>query len=121
MNPQKTVANAVASRGYRDGYTAEQFVAKQFAKLNEEIGEAGCHVLKRGQRATGIDIFFHELFKLSRIARRVFDDDAKWTEFDLDDRRDELADEVYDIQVVLFSLSDALGIDCVQGAVNKAL
>lgn len=36
---QERVAASVAARGYRDGWTAEQFAARQVCKLTEELAE----------------------------------------------------------------------------------
>ena len=40
MNAQQIIAANVAARGYRDGWTTDQFVARQLCKLTEELGEA---------------------------------------------------------------------------------
>ena len=43
MNAQKEVAQLVAERGYRDGWTAEQFAARQVARLMEGLEELACN------------------------------------------------------------------------------
>ena len=42
--PQQDVAELVAQRGYREGWTPEQFIARQVCKLAEEVGELAQHV-----------------------------------------------------------------------------
>ena len=115
LEAQKMVSDAVAARGYMDGWSNEQFIARQLTKLIEETAEAEDWV-------HGIEPWFHaDLATVGRRARSAFDDVSAWDWVEIDDsEREYLCKEVADIQVVLFSLADALGMDVVTAAVAKS-
>ena len=99
LEAQKMVADAVSARGYRDGWNADQFAARQLAKLIEETAEAS-------EWVHGVEIF---------------DNSGAWDWIEVDAlARFFLCEEVADIQVVLFALADALGMDVVAAAVEKS-
>jgi NTP pyrophosphatase (non-canonical NTP hydrolase) len=97
---QEQVYDLVAQRGYRAQWTTREFIARQVAKLAEELGEAARVVELPGRlgnliTATGI------------IAGYTFDQQGEWyelTNVDVDALQTELAD----IQVVVFCLAQAL-------------
>jgi len=119
VKAQERVARAVEERGYRDGWTREQFAARQVAKLCEELGELCIHVAQE----VGGWIRYSKPWEMSlrnaaKRARQEFDG-GHWelaTVIDEDAAREELAD----LQVVVFALADALDFDVVQAAVDKA-
>jgi NTP pyrophosphatase (non-canonical NTP hydrolase) len=125
MDAQRKVADSVAKRGYRDGWTAEQFLARQVAKLTEELAELAQHVAKF---YPGGRIGFNwqaKLIDAGDVARRDFDNPAEWHDcgpVDLAALRDEAAD----ILVVLFNIAEASNVidgaagNVVQAAVDKA-
>jgi len=111
------VAANVAARGYRDGWDFEQFVARQLAKLTEELGESLDQI-------GGLE-WWDDLQWLTPgsdaglKARRVFDDKAAWESVYLKDL-DKLRAELADMQVVIFAAAEALGLDVVQAAIDKS-
>ena len=66
--PQQDVAELVAQRGDREGWTPEQFIARQVAKLAEEVGELAQHVDLPGRLGPLIA-------STGTIARWTFDQD----------------------------------------------
>lgn len=112
-DPQTAVAQAVAARGYRDGWTPEQFLARQFPKLIEELGEAS-------ECLTWDEL--HNVFQeIGEVCRLMFDDRESWEPMQptITDKA-ALGDELADVLVVLFCMADIAGVDVIQAAVNKA-
>lgn len=116
---QQAVAANVAQRGYRDGWTDEQFAARQVAKLIEEAAELAETVhtytiprgLSRWWKST-----MHEAGKLSRT---IFDGDVMfWDRISLDTNRAKA--ELTDVVVAALTLAQALGFDVCQAAVEKS-
>ena len=107
--PQDEIADAVARRGYRDGWTDEQFAARQVAKVMEEVAEL----------ARGVRVPYLESLIMGDMVREVFDNEEVWKDALIDRKR--LAQEVVDVIVPALVLADVLGIDGVQAAVDKAL
>jgi NTP pyrophosphatase (non-canonical NTP hydrolase) len=117
MNAQEIVAANVAARGYRDGWTAEQFVARQLAKLTEELGEALDQI-------GGIDKWadmnwLTAGYDAGLAARQLFDDKRGWGGVYLDNA-DALRAELADMQVVLFAAAQTLEFDIAQAAIDKS-
>lgn len=113
-DPQTAVAQAVAARGYRDGWTPEQFLARQFPKLIEELGEAS-------ECLTWDEL--HNVFQeIGEVCRLMFDDRESWEPMQptITDKK-KLGDELADVLVVLFCMADIAGVDVIQAAVNKAV
>ena len=117
MNAQEIVAANVAARGYRDGWTAEQFVARQLAKLTEELAEAAIDSLSPcpGKLST----FVGTLGAAGIWARRSFDLRAAWRDVEIKNP-DALRAELADMLVVLFAAAAALDFDVVQAAIDKS-
>jgi len=127
MTIQEQVAEAVAARGYREGWTAEQFAARQVAKLAEELGELQCVFFLSGKRNWGGDSLEHAIDDVGAFASERFNDRHDWNDARpvpgaLATARAELAD----IQVVVFALASALSeidgepFDVMQAALDKA-
>lgn len=114
MNAQEIVAANVAARGYMAGWTREQFIARQLAKMQEELGEAVQHVA--GVKTI---IFVPILGAAGDLARTVFNDKSDWRDVMLIDP-DALRAELADMLVVLFAAAQALEFDVVQAAIDKS-
>lgn len=117
MNAQTIVAANVAARGYRDGWTAEQFVARQLAKLTEELAEGatGALVTNPGCLPSWLAV----LSDAGILARKAFDRRDVWRDIPLVNP-DALRSELADMQVVLFAAAAALDFDVVQAAIDKS-
>ena len=122
---QQEVYDAVAARGYTEGWTDGQFVARQLCKLTEELDEATLHIHLPDSRLSWGRWLFH-LSNAGISARDEFDNKDRWNDAwisDLEALRSELAD----LQVVLFCAAEALAratgepFDVVQKAKEKAL
>ena len=117
MNAQTIVAANVAARGYADGWTAEQFVARQLAKLTEELGESLDQI-------DGLDAWADENwltvgYDAGRAARAQFDVREAWGGVYLPNP-DALRAELADMQVVLFAAAQALDFNIAQAAIDKS-
>ena len=120
-SPQQRVMAAVYRRGYRDGWSAENFLVRQVAKLAEELGE----VAEQIERGMSPGLAF--AIRQAAGSGKFHFDSGYWTCPPLDDDQLEaLAGELADMQVVLFcaaaTVSEILGeeIDLVGMAVAKA-
>jgi NTP pyrophosphatase (non-canonical NTP hydrolase) len=104
MNIQQEIYKAVARRGYRDGWTAGQFAARQVAKLTEELGELLAHV----HTVAEVKMDWEDrVFEAARHARRWFDR-GNWEYAYVKSAHDAI-DELADIVVVACCLAEALG------------
>lgn len=122
MFAQRMVCEFVARRGYREGWTAEEFLARNIAKLQEELAEASEHV--------PVSTLNDALRTVGDFARFVFDNHDKrlWAvgEIPAEDLK-ALRSELADCQVVLFCLAGAVGdiederFDVVSAALSKAI
>ncbi len=121
MNDQNDVYNAVVARGYREGWSADQFLARQIAKLAEELGESSFHIA-----SMDFQRWVTEVHNAGRAARFAFAQPDYWDQAAIV-HPDGLARELADLQVVLFCAAAALGevmgepFDLVQAARDKAL
>lgn len=117
---QAQVADAVALRGYRSGWSAEQFVTRQVAKLQEELAEMA-HV---AYLPSPLDDMVTDA---GACARSAFDDKGAWSSAlaKVDDY-EALRDEAADVMVVLLTLAEAIGeatnnpFDILSAALQKA-
>jgi len=124
VREQDLVADAVRRRGYyqrEDGtwWEPEQLACRQVAKLTEELAEMSRHASQLGENAMGWQQragWEHRLEDAGDMARTAFDR-GDWAGASV---RDELAQEAADLQVVLFTLADALDFDVVQLALDKS-
>ena len=121
-NAQAQVADCITRRGYREGWTAEQFLARQLAKMMEELGEAASNC-RLPDDYIGASAW--EIAIAAGSARADFDDKTLWQCSGAKDP-DALESELADMQVVLFAMADALAqikgkpVDIVELAVDKA-
>ena len=117
MNAQTIVAANVAARGYRDGWTAEQFVARQLAKMTEELAECatGALVTNPGYLPSWLAV----LSDAGILAHKAFDRLDVWQNVSLVNP-DALRSELADMQVVILAASEALGFDVLQAAIDKS-
>jgi NTP pyrophosphatase (non-canonical NTP hydrolase) len=99
--PQQDVAELVAQRGYREGWTPEQFIARQVCKLAEEVGELAQHVDLPGRLGPLIA-------STGTIARWTFDQDQTWQDGVTSCTPHALMAELADVQVVVFCLAEEL-------------
>lgn len=112
-----TIYHNVNGRGYINGtgLTADEIIARQVAKLTEELGE----VMKATRPpATLVHTWRSALLDASNKARYSFDDRNAWNGATVD--REKLAAELADIVVVAAVCSGLLGIDVFQLAVEKS-
>lgn len=113
---QTLVAQAVEARGYRQGWTDEQYAARQVCKAVEELGEVQAAIEWRswipnwagGLQFTGL------------YARKSFDGMDDWGQVvDVDCKK--VAPELADVVIPLLVLAETLGIDLEQEIRTKAL
>lgn len=114
---QNRVARAVEARGYRDGWSDEQYAARQVAKLTEELAELSSHMRQYG--ADQIASWEYDLESAGRDARHQFNNQHNWNWVHIRSI-DGMAEELADIVVVAFTLADIQGVDISQMAVEKA-
>lgn len=85
--------NAVKARGYRDGWTAEQFAARQVVKLQEELGE--------------LSTWFNLPFVMNCIhdaggaAAYIFDDKETWEALAMQTAVEPALEEIADMLIVI--------------------
>lgn len=118
MNAQEIVAANVAARGYKNGWTDEQFAARQLAKAVEELAEAANHVIGPAHfHAT--HYWLNDLKDAGIAARIQFDQPLHWRDIGIDDIA-KLRRELADVQVVLLAAAQALDFDIIQAAIHKS-
>ena len=126
MRVQDQVNWYVKARGYKckpDGsaWSSEQFAARQVAKLCEELGELRRYTRQLGLHDTGWPQYSkweRLLGQAAQVARQAFDE-GDWEDAWVVSSK-KAAQELADMQVVLFCLADALGVDVVELAREKA-
>ena len=101
---QREIYEAVVARGYRKGWTAEQFAARQVAKLTEELGELARHIHQLGFADSP---FEWSLRATANQARDAFDA-SSWAKAAIESPQDAMS-ELADIVVVACCLAEALG------------
>lgn len=120
MKPQEIVAEAVRERGYRDGWTPAEFLARQLMKLQEELAEAAALVNIKGQDGG----WRYDAAHAGMRARLAFDRAQPLSVAVADPTK--LRTELADIQVVLFNAAEALSFlledffDIEDAAIEKA-
>jgi hypothetical protein len=133
VSAQEQVAAAVAARGYRDPYTAYQFLARNIVKMAEELAEAANWLILDpvepdfGQSKDTMEAMFG---LVGALARTRFDvkEGALWYDASRPTAYacEKIAKELADMQVVLFNAAQAFGqvrgepFDVVQSALDKA-
>lgn len=117
---QSRIAQNVIDRGYAEGWTPDQMVCRQIAKLVEELGEAVAHLCTMGEFLNHPVAFWADAMDFAaRRAKIHFDSKNTWDDVYLDDL-DALRTELADIQVVLFVAAHFLGFDITQAALDKS-
>ena len=106
MNEQEATFDAVKDRGYVSNWTMRQFMARQVAKLQEELGELA-EICLSGSSPLSRDILF-----TGDVAKMAFDNEDH--EFWEDEAENitmssfkQIREELADLQVVLFCLTEA--------------
>ena len=117
MNAQEIVAANVAARGYRDGWTVDEFVARQFCKLTEELDEAAGNI-NPPRSYEGVQCRI-DLHMAGQNARAAFDDKGSWVGVYLGNL-DAIRSELPDMLVVILAAAAALDFDVVQAAIDKS-
>lgn len=117
MNAQEIVAANVAARGYRDGWAAEQFVARQLCKLTEELGESLDQI--GGLDAWADTQWLTAGYDAGLAARGFFDDESGWGGVYLENPA-AIRSELADMLVVILAAAQALDFDVVQAAIDKS-
>lgn len=123
MTPQERVYQSVSDRGYTRNWTDDQFLARQLAKLTEEVAEAVGGVAVDAWTPT--QDWLEQLHWAGQSARAAFDDAEMWDNAGPEDAV-ALRKELADCQVVLFCAAQALArhtgesFDVVTAAVEKA-
>ena len=110
MSIQREIYDAVVRRGYRKGWTADQFAARQVAKLTEEFGELIDYVhLDHGDTLDHSTLSWAVMIAAAE-GRRVFDDvsQERWAHSSITSPQAAM-DELADIVVVACCLAEALG------------
>lgn len=112
---QSLVAKAVAERGYREGWTDEQYAARQMAKAVDELSE-----LVRAIRWSSTHRSWSSLAKdAGEWARDAFDEET-WQDVK-SVSPEKVALELPDVIIPLLVLADTLGIDLEQAIREKVL
>ena len=116
--PQERIYNSIANRCYVDGLEPEQFLARQGAKLIEELNEV-LHELRLPVRLQT------DSHLVALEARELFDDKEVWGKYGVENM-DRLKKELSDCMVVLLGMAHTIELhereyfDLVGWAVNKA-
>lgn len=119
MNDQETIYNAIKARGYTDGYDADALAGRQVVKATEELAELFGHIYPL-RCTNGQQDDFNELRDVmeaaKRTARLLFDGRMQTGVWN----RAAFAVELADVVIPLMVAAQALGIDLVAAAVEKA-
>lgn len=106
---QSRVRDAVEARGYRDGWTDEQFLARQVCKLQEELAELCRPIVDMPE---GLD---DTIASTGSFARMAFDEIDKWHAVDMMAMarptrgwQENMKKEAADCLVVLFNIAATL-------------
>jgi NTP pyrophosphatase (non-canonical NTP hydrolase) len=126
---QDVVAQATEERGYRLGWSDTQFLARQIAKLQEELAElADCMKLEFWGEGDQSPVDF-AIEQAGKKARQWFDDRHRWNLVVMKGNEsvgERLRSEAADCQVVLFNIAATLErmgeepYDVVEAAVEKS-
>jgi hypothetical protein len=118
---QRRIEKAVQERGYREGWSAKQFLGRQVAKLLEELSEFCTPLL-------GIvpEYLYGEIVVAGDMGKFQFDH-GDWKDGYLSvEMTKKLREELYDMQVVLVNMAAAVEAilneecDLMKGAAEKA-
>ena len=116
---QRSIVGAVAARGYLDGYTLDQRIARQLVKQLEETCEAMCALEANDIGLYGLAQLIGNAAAVGRHARAVFDIPSLFDDVTIDVPL--LIAELPDMVVPLAVLADAVGIpDMMAAGLDKA-
>ena len=118
VTPQRMVYSQVAQRGYAEGWTPAQFAARQLVKMVEEVAELAAYINLPTDTDSGMGMYLN-LQEAGAKARRLFDAEGKeqWAGAHI---YPQAADEAADVQVALYCLAEALGMNAQDEAIRKA-
>lgn len=115
---QRGIVAFVADRGYLEGYTFDQRIARQLVKMLEETCEALQAVTDNNPCGHLGTLIIHA-YRVGRQARAVFDNPSLFDELTVDASL--LIDELPDMVVPLAVLADAVGVpDMLLAGMEKA-
>lgn len=116
MSIQQEVYAAVKDRGYMVGWTREQLIARQVCKLQEELAELAAEI-------NGLDPeTAFQIQEAGRQARIDFDGIDGWHDAAPNSfgYTRAAAAELADLVVVALVMAEAMGVDVLAGALEKA-
>lgn len=118
ITPQRIVYSHVAQRGYAEGWTPAQFAARQLVKLVEEVAELAAYINLPTDTDSGLGLYLN-LQEAGAKARKLFDSPGQeqWAGAHI---FPQAADEAADVQVVLYCLSEAIGMDVQYKAIQNS-
>lgn len=109
---QDAVCNAVEKRGYREGFSDVQFLARNIAKLMEELGELSELVLDNEDFLGYHTEYQWHILQAAKVSRKYFDDKDYWRQAALVGNGintiEKIKSEAADCQVVLFNIAGAI-------------
>lgn len=118
MSEQQEVYQAVVRRGYREGWSRKQWLARQCIKLLEEVGEFARAITTPEGAPADLWMALWLAEEAGRYARRAFDNANAWEGVTVDEA--EYMAELADVQVVLFAAAGETGRDLPRAAAAKA-
>jgi len=122
MQSRDEIVAAVKARGYFDGWTDEQLVARNVVKLVEEACEAVAESgLGDNSEHPSKNAYWFKRYarEYTRIARAFFNG-GYCGKVKSEKKRAALISELHDVYVVLVVLESLLGVDIAAGALDKA-
>ena len=122
--PQEQVAENTAARGYRDGWTAEQFAARQVCKITDGLGNLTANIWSTSEYDNVA--FWERLINIASVdALSHLNDKTRWSSASVSVFNSTKRTLAY-IQIAIFNLAAALAeitgepFDVVQAAVDKS-
>jgi len=114
---QRRVHANVIQRGYKNGWTDKQFIARQVVKLGEELGELAV-VLEFFLPANA----YRHLVQTGQVCRMEFGENKFLRAKNIlaDANRSWVRQELTDIVVICLVLAQAIGFDVISAAVEKS-
>jgi len=119
MNPQQQVARLVKGRGYWDGLEPDALICRHVAKLAEELAEVSDELYNSIVPDETCSEWWWKQYQAGKAARREFDSLDAWPEYKILSH-ERMAAELADLQVVILSMSEVMGIDILALALEKA-
>lgn len=121
LDIQTRIARAVEARGYRQGWTDEQYIARQICKASEELAEAAGDIGINYDNARDVWYWSTRLGDAGLCARSAFDQKDQWQSAEIPlELRSYMALEIADTLIPLLVAATILGVDVLALAVEKA-